>query len=133
MVSSSSIVERTEIIIKDVLPSSGGLQSTFLTVAAWPSVPMACGWLCRVTVVLLTHSRCHFPSPAAHTIAMLPFSFFFFAFYGLAEKMLHWHQCVQSAACRILSPFQGLSGWHCQSGRSRAGSLSNITLILKFL
>lgn len=47
--------------------------------------------------------------------------------------MLHRRQCVQSAACRILSPFQGLSGCCCQSGRSHAGSLSNITLILKLL
>lgn len=80
ILSSSSTVEGTQIIIKDVLPSSRVLQSTFCPVAAWPSVPVVCGWLCRVCVVLLTHTRCHFPSPAGHTIAMLPLFYHLFHF-----------------------------------------------------
>lgn len=47
--------------------------------------------------------------------------------------MLHQRQCMQSAACKILTPFQDLSECCCQSGRSYAGSLSNIILILKLL
>lgn len=81
IMSLSSTMEGTQIIIKDVLPSSSALQSTFCPLAAWPSVPVVCGWLCRVSVVLLTHTRCHFPSPAGHTIAMLPFFSLFISLF----------------------------------------------------
>lgn len=140
VVSSSSVVERTQIKINDGLPSSAALQSTLRTAAAWLAVLTACARLAlrgsrdaadsrAAAVQLPLTAGSHYCNAAFFS----PFFFFLFPFYGLAEEMLHRRQCVQSAACRILTPSQGLSGCHCPSGGSRAGSLSNITLILKLL
>lgn len=100
-------MEGTQIIIKDVLPSSSALQSTFHPLAAWPSVPVVCGWLCRVSVVLLTHYTVPLPltSWSHHCNAAL-FFIIYFAFYGLAEKMLH--QC-QHVCKGLPAEFQVLS------------------------
>jgi len=93
------------------------------------------GLALRARTALLTHAPTA-GSPYCNPDFLSFFFFFSFSplpFYGLAEKTLHRHQRVQSAACRILTPSQGLSGCRCPSGGSRAGSLSNITSILKLL
>lgn len=62
-VSSSSVMERTQIKINDDnagLPSSGALQSTARTAAAWPGAGTR-GRLCRAAMGLLTHAMVQLP------------------------------------------------------------------------
>lgn len=96
-----------------------------------PHQQHAQGWLCGDTTVLLTRHHGAPLTAGSHYCNVAFFFFFFFFLQPCRENAVSVSAC--SVDCRILSPSQGLLGCHCLSGESHAGSLSNITLILKLL
>lgn len=102
VVSSSSVVERTQIKINDGLPSSGALQSTLRTAAAWLAVLTACARLALRGSRGAADSRAAVQLPltaGSHYCNAFFFNafFFFFLFMALLRKC-----CIGVSACKVL-------------------------------